>query len=90
MEKVRPWCGQPWDRGRLKNRTEQNSAILTEGRALAELVGVESSQAVRVARWTAQRARSVASRSRLSTDQRVLDTHKTQMPVVAEPSLARL
>jgi len=22
MEKVRPWCGQPWDRGRLKNRTE--------------------------------------------------------------------
>ena len=25
MEKVRPWCGQPSDRGRLKNRTEQNS-----------------------------------------------------------------
>ena len=24
MEKVRPWCGQPSDRGRLKNRTEQN------------------------------------------------------------------
>ena len=23
MEKVRPWCGQPSDRGRLKNRTEQ-------------------------------------------------------------------
>ena len=22
MEKVRPWCGQPSDRGRLKNRTE--------------------------------------------------------------------
>ena len=22
MEKVRPWCGQPLDRGRLKNRTE--------------------------------------------------------------------
>ena len=21
MEKVRPWCGQPLDRGRLKNRT---------------------------------------------------------------------
>ena len=21
MEKVRPWCGQPSDRGRLKNRT---------------------------------------------------------------------
>jgi len=19
MEKVHPWCGQPWDRGRLKN-----------------------------------------------------------------------
>jgi len=26
MEKVRPWCGQPSDRGRLKNRTEQNGA----------------------------------------------------------------
>ena len=23
MEKVRPWCGQPWDRERLKNRTER-------------------------------------------------------------------
>jgi len=23
MEKVRPWCGQPSDRGQLKNRTEQ-------------------------------------------------------------------
>jgi len=23
MEKVRPWCGQPSDRGRLKNRAEQ-------------------------------------------------------------------
>ena len=25
MEKVRPWCGQPSDRGRLKNRTEPRS-----------------------------------------------------------------
>jgi len=24
MEKVRPWCGQPSDRGRLNNRTEQS------------------------------------------------------------------
>jgi len=24
MEKVRPWCGQPSDRGRLRNRTEYN------------------------------------------------------------------
>jgi len=24
MEKVRPWCVQPSDRGRLRNRTEQN------------------------------------------------------------------
>ena len=23
MEKVRPWCGQPSDRGRLRNRTEE-------------------------------------------------------------------
>jgi len=27
MEKVRPWCGQPLDRRRLKNRTEQNLHI---------------------------------------------------------------
>jgi len=25
MEKVRPWCGQPSDRTRLKNRTENAS-----------------------------------------------------------------
>ena len=25
MEKVRPWCGQPSDRGRLKNRTDNHS-----------------------------------------------------------------
>jgi len=25
MEKVRPWCGQPSDRGRLRNRTEQSA-----------------------------------------------------------------
>ena len=28
MEKVRPWCGQPSDRGRLKNRT--NAQKLTD------------------------------------------------------------
>ena len=28
MEKVRPWCGQPSDRGRLRNRTEQVSMKL--------------------------------------------------------------
>ena len=27
MEKVRPWCGQPSDRGRLRNRTEQISLL---------------------------------------------------------------
>jgi len=27
MEKVRPWCGQPSDRRRLKNRTEHDAAI---------------------------------------------------------------
>ena len=28
MEKVRPRCGQPSDRGRLKNRTEQSRLVL--------------------------------------------------------------
>ena len=27
MEKVRPWCGQPSDRGRLKNRTEETKKV---------------------------------------------------------------
>ena len=30
MKKVRSWCGQPSDRGRLKNRTEQCSDMLKE------------------------------------------------------------
>ena len=28
MEKVRPWCGRPSDRGRLKNRTELQRHVL--------------------------------------------------------------
>ena len=32
MKKVRLWCGQPSDRGRLKNRTEQNNSKLWETR----------------------------------------------------------
>jgi len=27
MEKVLPWCGQPSDRGRLKNRTEYRMIV---------------------------------------------------------------
>ena len=27
MEKVRPWCGQPWDRGRLKNRNRNEDTM---------------------------------------------------------------
>ena len=27
MEKVRPWCGQPSDRGRLNNQTEPQPAV---------------------------------------------------------------
>ena len=29
MEKVRPWCGQPSDRGRLKNRTVVTTVVVT-------------------------------------------------------------
>ena len=36
MQKVRPLCGQPSDRGRLKNRTEQNIQNLP---TLAKLLG---------------------------------------------------
>ena len=27
MEKVRPWCGQPSDRGRLRNRTGTGTGV---------------------------------------------------------------
>ena len=29
MEKVRPWCGQPSDRGRLKNRTVRITGLVS-------------------------------------------------------------
>jgi len=29
MEKVCPWCDQPSDRGRIKNRIEQNRTMCT-------------------------------------------------------------
>jgi len=32
MEKVRPWCGQPSDRGRLRNRTEHKGVLGGEKR----------------------------------------------------------
>jgi len=45
MEKVRPWCGRPSDRRRLKNRTEQYSRA-TEIRVFA-VVGSSFSEAKR-------------------------------------------
>jgi len=39
MEKVRPWCGQPSDRGRLKNRTEQDHAKRSFYRAVNGIFG---------------------------------------------------
>jgi len=38
MEKVRPWCGQPSDRGRLKNRTKVT--VLSSG-LLPEILDLE-------------------------------------------------
>ena len=31
MEKVRPWCGQPSDRGRLKNRNRSTQPCIPPG-----------------------------------------------------------
>jgi len=36
MEKVRPWCGQPSDRGQLKNRTDINDAYLRSDSNISE------------------------------------------------------
>ena len=39
MEEVRPWCGEPWDRGRLKNRnrtvTDRRTVLTTRSGAAA-------------------------------------------------------
>ena len=40
MEKVRPRCGQHSDRGRLKNRTEQNRTGISETKAWVYIFAV--------------------------------------------------
>ena len=51
MENVRPWCGQPSDRGRLKNRTGSRSPFTFYGPRT-------SSQQARVQRlWLGETAR---------------------------------
>ena len=49
MEKVRPWCGQPSDRGRLQNGTEQNilSCLLAHYRLTGDVCRQRCRQAVR-------------------------------------------
>jgi len=37
MEKVHPWSGQPSDRGRLKDRTEQKFQVEDEAQAALEM-----------------------------------------------------
>jgi len=55
MEKVRPWCDQPSDRGRLKIRSDQlyRSGVLASGicgtRTLPPSDGI---QEVQVLHWT--------------------------------------
>ena len=48
MEKVRPWCGQPWDRGRLQNRTELFALIIGTLRGGALLRGCDGGTSDRV------------------------------------------
>ena len=62
MEKVRPWCGQPSDRGRLKNRTEQNR---TELAGRSGLVVSSSNCGVRGPRFESRRGRLCLSRQPL-------------------------
>ena len=64
MEKVRPWCGQPSDRGQLKNKTEQHWPIPD-----TETVGT-GRQDGRVVRAEAHRARlsSVSGHQQLWRD----------------------
>jgi len=39
MEKVRPWCGHPLDRGRLKNTTEIRPTVDYTAAVLSRLYG---------------------------------------------------
>ena len=40
MEKVRPWCGRPSDRGRLKNRTLVCTAAAAAAAAVVVVVDI--------------------------------------------------
>ena len=46
MEKVRAWCGQPADRGRLKNRTQhpQPGSISATAHGFPDGAGVQGGQ----------------------------------------------
>jgi len=55
MKKVRPWCGQPSDRGRLKNTTEHREANRHQS-TLCDVMTINNSRAladkpVLICRW---------------------------------------
>ena len=69
VEKVRPWCGQPSDRGRLKeqNRTEQNCSLFA-----ARLSQYTSAYSLMV-RYCSESSRHRYQKMN-STQQRITDT----------------
>ena len=67
MEKVRPCFGQPSDRGRLKNRTEQSECI-ADKLSLAQFVGAEISLLTGWRRMASVRAATHCSLFSLSAE----------------------
>ena len=51
MEKVRPWCGQTLDRGRLKNRTEQKGMRVNMNKAKVMISGERQMVRQKDVRW---------------------------------------
>jgi len=54
MEKVRPWCGQPSDRGRLKNRTACIRSILISSHGFLHCYGTSplvEVQSITILQW---------------------------------------
>ena len=73
MEKVRPWCGQPSDQGRLKNRNRNRlTRVVVDKGPLNGCVGR------RVLYWVCTSQRQLSSLARL------LDTHTSRSPRVAQ------
>ena len=85
MEKViRPWCGQPSDRGRLKNRTERGQMSGIGGGHMSYIRRIWTRVGVRASRPT-----SVLARQCSASKLQVRDGRAVQLPAGATVAAPR-